>query len=215
MLKSKLFRMINTTVAALALVAVIGANGGPVALADSTPVTVPYLAGVNTTTNLYDAPNLGADYVGQVVAGQTWFVLGTDSTGAWTEIEVTPTIFGWGVTSAFALNGLTLPVIAGFTGGSTVATPVPAAITSSGPVVIAVGSSALVGVNTTSNVYNLPNGDVVGQVLAGQTWFVVGRDSTGKWTEIQIDPATFGWVQTSALGIGSIQLPVVPGVTGS
>ena len=36
-----------------------------------------------------------------------------------------------------------------------------------------------------------------------------------KWTQILIDPVTFGWVVSSALGMGNIQLPVVAGVTGS
>jgi len=198
----------STSAAVAAMVAVIGANAGS-AMADSTPVTVPYLVSINTTTNLYDAPSLNADYVGQVLAGQTWFVLGEDTTGKWTEIQVTPGIIGWGATSAFALNGITLPVITGVTGGATAATPAPAAVTASGPYVVAAGSSVLVWITATTNVFDHPNMNVVGQVTAGQTWFAVGVDSTGKWVQLQIDPNNYDWVAASAVGLGGIKLPVI------
>jgi hypothetical protein len=205
-----LFNRNNVTVGIAALmVAATVALSSP-ALADSTPVNVPYMVGVNTTTNLYDAPNLNADYIGQVLAGQTWFVLGEDTTGKWTEIQITPTIVGWGATSAFALNGITLPIIAGVTGGTTVTVPADLpTVSANPPYVVAAGSSVLVQITATTNVFDHPNANVVGQVTAGQTWFAVGKDSTGKWVQLQIDPTNFDWVVASAVGLGNIQLPVV------
>jgi len=205
-----LFKRSNVTLGIAALMIASTVALSSPAFADSTPVTVPYMVWVNTTTNLYDAPNLNADYVGQVLAGQTWFVLGEDTTGKWTEIQITPGIVGWGATSAFALNGITLPVIAGVAGGSPVATPSAAPTTAANaPYVVVAGSSVLVQITATTNVYDHPNANVVGQVTAGQTWFAVGKDSTGKWVQIQIDPTNFDWIVASAVGLGNIQLPVV------
>jgi len=77
----------------------------------------------------------------------------------------------------------------------------------------------MVMVNTTTPVYNMPsatNGNVVGQLLAGQTWYVVGTDTTGKWTEIQITPngTAFAWAPSTALALNGAGLPTIAGVTG-
>jgi len=68
------------------------------------------LAGINTTTNLYDATSASSDVIGQLQQGQTWFVLGTDSTGKWVLVQITPGMNGWAPISAFTLYGQTLPV---------------------------------------------------------------------------------------------------------
>lgn len=198
---------------ALMAASVIGFAASP-ALADtSTPVTVPIMVGVNTTTTVYDAPNANSDQVGQLIAGQTWFVLGGDSTGKWAEIFITPSISGWVPVSALGLSGVTLPAIPGFIGGPTVASPTSSSSAPTQHFTIALGSSALVGVNVTTTVYDAPrtNADVEGSLVAGQTWFVLGQDSTGKWTEVQITPTIFGWVATSALNLTQLTLPAIPG----
>jgi hypothetical protein len=112
--------------------------------------------------------------------------------------------------SALELSGITLPVIAGVTGGPTVANPVPV---SAPPqrFTVALGSSALVSVKATSPVFYAPNKDSEGQVVAGQTWFVLGLDSTGKWAYIEITPTVFGWVSSSALNLENLTLPTIPG----
>ncbi|MHB8628324.1 MAG: SH3 domain-containing protein [Aggregatilineales bacterium] len=208
------FRLVTLATAGLMATSAIGFGAVSPALAQSsTPVTVPVMVGVNTTTTVYDAPNANSDQVGQLVAGQTWFVLGTDSTGKWVEVFITPSISGWVPASTLGLGGMTLPTIAGFSGGPTVASnPAP----SSAPTqhfTIALGSTALVGVNTTTNVYDAPSNtaDLEGQLVAGQTWFVLGQDTSGKWAEVQITPSIFGWVASSALDLQSLTLPVIPG----
>ena len=226
MMNANLTRWTALTAAA-AFAAVVGSSAGTLVFAQATSTTVTpapvviaagssVLVGVNVSSNLYDNPNSG-NVIGQVIAGQTWFAVGRDSTGTWTQIQIDPNNFGWAPASVFGTGNIQLPIVAGITAlsasvPSTTATSVP---TASAPVVIAAGSSVLVGVNTTTGVYDSPNGNIVGQLYAGQTWFVVGRDTTGKWTQVQIGPSSLGWVLTSALGIGNIQLPTVTGVTGS
>ncbi len=205
------FRLVTLATAGLMAAFAIGAVS-PALAQSSTPVTVPVMVGVNTTTTVYDAPNANSDQVGQLIAGQTWFVLGTDSTGKWVEVFITPSISGWVPASTLGLGGMTLPIIAGFTGGPTVASPAAASAPTQ-HFTIALGSSALVGVNVTTNVYDAPSNtaDLEGQLAAGQTWFVLGQDTSGKWVEVQITPAIFGWVASSALGLQSLTLPVIPG----
>jgi hypothetical protein len=200
--------------AGLMALSVIGFGAVSPAFAQSTsPVTVPVMVGVTSTSAVYDAPSANSDNVGQVLAGQTWFVLGTDSTGKWVQIFVTPTTATWVPASALALNGMTLPVIGGVTGGPTVANAPSVASAPAQHFTVALGSSALVGVNTTSTVYDTPRttGNVEGQLAAGQTWFVLGQDSTGKWTEVEITPSIFGWVSSSALNLQNLTLPTIPG----
>jgi len=208
------FRVITLAVAGLMAVSAVGFGIASPAMAQaSAPVTVPVMVGVNTTTTVYDAPSANSDNVGQIVAGQTWYVLGTDNTGKWVQIFITSSVSGWVPASALALNGMTLPAIAGATGGPTTATNPVAASAPPQHFTIALGSSALVGVNTTTTVYDAPNTDAdnMGQLAAGQTWFVTGQDSTGKWTSVEITPNVFGWVATSALDLQNLTLPVLPG----
>lgn len=196
--------------AGLMVVAVIGFGVGP-ALAEATvPVTVPVMVGVNTTATAYYAPDANSIPVGQVLAGQTWYVLGTDSTAKWVEIYITPSACAWVPASAFALNGMTLPAIEGMTGGPMVANPAPVSVPAQ-HFTVALGSSAMVGVNTTTSVFYAPDKDVVGQLVAGQTWFVLGLDSTGKWAYVQITPDLFGWVSSAALNLQNLTLATIPG----
>lgn len=208
------FRLVLLATTGLMVASVIGFGVASPALAQSTsPVTVPVMVGVSLTSAVYDAPNANSDNVGQVVAGQTWFLLGADSTGQWVSVYISPSASVWAPASAFALNGMTLPVISGAVGGPTVASAAPASSAPTQHFTIALGSTALVGVNATTTVYDKPStaGDVAGQLVAGQTWFVLGQDSTGKWTYVQITPTVFGWVSSSALALQSLTLPVIPG----
>ncbi len=115
---NKLYRIASGLAATFAIVAMAGLGAiSPAVAATPAPVTVPYPVYVNTTTNVYDAPSTNADLVGQLLAGQTWFVLGTDSTGKWTQVSITPAgVNGWVASSALSLSGIVLPQIAGFTG---------------------------------------------------------------------------------------------------
>ena len=216
------FRVVLLAAAGLMAVSMVGLGIASPALAQSSsPVTVPVQVGVSTTSAVYYAPNANAATSDQIFAGQTWFVLGTDSTGMWVEVFITPSSEAWVPATALALNGMTLPVIAGVTGGPAVANPAPASSANSAPAsaaptqhfTIALGSSALVGVNSTTTAYDRPStsGDNAGQLVAGQTWFVLGQDSTGKFTYVQITPNDFVWVPSSSLNLASLTLPVIPG----
>jgi|GEM_PF-1030575 len=219
----KLRRLLAATASVGLAVALIG-SAHP---ASADTAAVPVQLTVNNTANVYDAPSTNADYVGQVLAGQNWFAYGVDTTGKWIEIEITPGTNDWTAASAFNFGGLTLPVVAGVTGdpvnGTTaVATAAPAVVapvaTAAAPVAAApVAASStvatvpfLAGINTTTNLYDATSAssDVIGQLQQGQTWFVLGTDSTGKWVLVQITPGMNGWAPISAFTLYGQTLPV-------
>lgn len=78
----------------------------------------PVLATVLVTIPLYSEPRANSNQVGTLLSGQTWYVLGTDTTGRWVKIQVGAIATGWAVRAAFNLAGVQLPIFAGITGGS-------------------------------------------------------------------------------------------------
>lgn len=213
----KVFRTLTVVMLVLSVFALSSAQ---VAQADSAA-----LVGVNTTTAVYSAPSLTSDVVGTIFAGQTWFVNGKDSTGNWVQVQLGPNALGWVPGRTLGLTGVTLPTLSGFTGGSVNATAqatarATASATAQATARATASSTAtvtvpyLVGVNTTTPVYTSPSSGAgsyqVGQLLAGQTWFVLGIDSTGKWVKVEIIRGTLsGWVAASALGLNGARLPTV------
>ena len=73
------------------------------------------LSTVIQTITLYNAPSLSATPVGLLLAGQHWFVIGTDSTGSWVLVQITVFASGWTIRNAFSIPG-TLPAIQGVNG---------------------------------------------------------------------------------------------------
>lgn len=211
---------------AIAVAIVLFVSAAQPVLADG-----PLLVGISKTSNVYDAPNLSADLIGQLTAGQNWYIFGTDTTGNWIEVKITDSIIGWAPKSTFGVAGLTLPVIAGVTGGnvtpdtpslantaqpqtpssvvtsvSSMATAVPTAIAQSASVT----TPYLVTVLTSTNAYDTPSysGNVVGVLTAGQTWFTLALDVTGNWTEIQLaNTSIVFWVPVSTVSLNGVNLP--------
>lgn len=68
------------------------------------------LSTVIQTITLYNAPSLNATPVGLLLAGQHWFVIGTNSTGTWVLVQITVFTSGWTIRNAFSIPG-TLPAI--------------------------------------------------------------------------------------------------------
>ena len=195
------------------LLAVI-ATASFVGTAKADTATLPLQVSVRTTTNVYDLPSADGDIVGQVVAGQVWFVLGTDTTGKWTELQIVSGVnSGWVPSSALYLSGITLPVVDGVTGGPL--TPSPVTPAPAEPVAETVPFLATV--RTTTPLYDAPNksSDVVGSLVAGQTWFIYGTDSTGTWIQVQIVPGLTGWAPASAFAVKASSLPKIDGFTAS
>ena len=79
------------------------------------------LSTVVETITLYNAPSLSAQPVGLLLAGQHWFVIGTDSTGSWVLVQITLSTNGWTIRNAFSIPG-TLPRVTGTVGGQFVST---------------------------------------------------------------------------------------------
>lgn len=184
----------------------------------------PFLVTVTSTTPVYDAPSPMSDVMGQFTAGQNWYIIGADTTHKWVEVQITPSVTGWAPASAFAVDGSTLPVIAGETGTNMSAAPnsiapapiAPAPVIATGPVNVTV--PYLTSMNATVNVYDAPsttNSNLIGQLTAGQTWFVLGRDTTSKWVQVQITTSVSGWAPASGFALAGVSLPVIAGVTGS
>jgi hypothetical protein len=192
--------------AAVALFVLMTAPTTP-AYADQTTVKVPYLAAVAVTTGAHNAPSHNSNNVGTLVAGQTWFLLGTDATGNWVCFHIPPLSSGWVPISTFALNGVKLPIASSAVGGPVIAPAAPAPAPSI-PVTVKSGSSALVTVIKTTSVYAGPNNNVVGKIYAGQTFFVLGIDSTGGWVKVQIMQYMAVWAPSSALDLSMVILPV-------
>lgn len=44
-------------------------------------------------------------------------------------------------------------------------------------------------------------------VYAGETWYMLGQDSTGKWAEIFITDSVDVWVPKAVLALGKTALP--------
>jgi hypothetical protein len=190
-------------------------------LADTTPtpapVTVPYFVSVATTTNVYDTPATTGDVEGQLVAGQTWYVLGIDITGKWVQVFI-PSNSGlpsWVPANTLNLSGVTLPFSTLTDTSSLSPTAVaaaPVATTPSAPTTpIVMTVPFLTTVVTTTNVYDAPatTGDIEGQLTAGQTWYVLGKDSTGKWIEIYLPNANGlpAWVPINTLAVSGLNIP--------
>ncbi len=74
------------------------------------------LSTVIETITLYNAPSLSAQPVGLLLAGQHWFVIGTNSTGNWVLVQITLSTSGWTIRNAFSIPG-TLPRVTGTVGG--------------------------------------------------------------------------------------------------
>jgi hypothetical protein len=77
------------------------------------------LSTVIQTITLYNAPSLNAQPVGLLLAGQHWFVIGTDSTGNWVLVQITLSTSGWTIRRAFSIPG-TLSAVTGTVGGQAV-----------------------------------------------------------------------------------------------
>jgi len=63
-----------------------------------------------------------------------------------------------------------------------------------------------------SNIYYAPSQMITSSssVYAGETWFVLGQDSTGTWIELFIDPVTSVWVPKSVMALSpSTPLPII------
>jgi|SRR5579859_7933852 len=90
------------------------------------PVTYVYLPGapvlatVLQTVALYSAPSLNAQVTGTLLAGQTWFIKGLDSTGNWALVQITVYTSGWTVRRALNIPQ-SVPTIANVNGGTVVA----------------------------------------------------------------------------------------------
>jgi uncharacterized protein YgiM (DUF1202 family) len=196
---------------AMLLAVIVTASVAGTARADT--ATLPLQVSVGTTTNVYDAPTADGNVVGQLVAGQVWFVLGTDTTGKWTEIQIVSGISsGWVPSSTLNLSGITLPVLDGVTGGPLTPTPAPAPTE---PVALTVPFMATV--KSSTPLYDAPStsSDVVGSLAAGQTWFILGTDSTGTWIQVQIVPNLSGWAPASTIAVKASSLPKIDGFTAS
>src|SRR5579859_3010658 len=63
------------------------------------------LSTVIETITLYNAPSISAQPVGLLLAGQHWFVIGTDSTGKWVLVQITLSTSGWTIRNAFSIPG--------------------------------------------------------------------------------------------------------------
>jgi uncharacterized protein YgiM (DUF1202 family) len=205
----KRVQMLGVFAMLLAVIATVGFAG--TAKADT--ATLPLQVSVRTTSNVYDSPSADGYIVGQVVAGQVWFVVGADTTGKWTELQIVPGINGWVPSSVLFLSGITLPVIDGVTGGPL--TPSPAPKATAEPVAVTV--PYLASVKTSSTLYDAPDkkSDVVGSLEAGQTWFLFGTDSTGTWIQVQIVPGVFGWAPASVFAVKASSLPKIDGYTAA
>jgi hypothetical protein len=203
---SKLFRTL-TLVTALALAAILTLGTAAPIKADTT-VTVPYLVTVTIDTSAYDTPSLSGNNLGPIYAGETWFALGSDTTGKWVQIYLDSNNNVWIPATTVALGGIKLPVISGVTGGSLTAAANPTAA----PIVVAAGSSVLVSVTRTVDLLDAPvsSANVLGQLVAGQTFYVLGKDASGKWVQVEIISGSLsGWAPASAFALNGITLPVL------
>jgi len=71
--------------------------------------------------------------------------------------------------------------------------------------------SVLAPVVKTTPLYSFPSlsANQVGTLLQGQTWFLIGKDVSGKWVEVQITSNTLGWAPINTFNLGKATLPVV------
>ncbi len=112
----KFNRIVALAAAAMLVVILIGAAAP--ALADTTPANpyptadpstyVPILVTETQDTSAYWAPGQSTEF--PLFAGQSWYVLGQDSTGKWIEIYVTGSVSLWLPRADMAVGGAPLPV---------------------------------------------------------------------------------------------------------
>ena len=120
----KLFNRNNITAgfAALMITATAALSSPAQAASNPAPAPAPVAADPSTyvaimvsetaDSNIYYAPGQLISNSSMVYAGENWFVLGQDSTGAWVELYIDPVTSVWVPKSVMALNPSTpLPII--------------------------------------------------------------------------------------------------------
>jgi hypothetical protein len=145
--------------------------------------------------NLRREPRIAANVIGQLCAGDTVAVLGQQGAGAtaWLRVRVT------------ALNGrcvaTRVPVGAeGWASASLIgrATAAPGALTAR--------------VAASGNVRNGPGlgNAVIGQIRAGETVTLLGRNAAASWYRIQTARGITGWASATLLAVDAATRPQVP-----
>lgn len=116
---NKVARFASTTAAALMFAAVVGL-ASPAHAATSSIKTIdpanytPVLATVGTTSSIYWGPDKGDEIQtdDELHAGDTWYIIGQDSTGKWVEVYITDSFSAWVPMSAFiGLSNVPLPIV--------------------------------------------------------------------------------------------------------
>ncbi len=117
----KFQRLVMTASAAL-LFATISGIAAPAQAATLKPAPTPVAADPSTyvpmlvteisDSQIYYAPGQVSGDSEMLYAGETWYILGQDSTGKWVQVYVTPDVSVWAAKASFALSATTpLPIV--------------------------------------------------------------------------------------------------------